>query len=248
MAGMNPRLEELRKRFLVPSLPGTQSRDTIFGSSSQPSSEPPSSEQPALSDRAESAESGDVLFAHGSAPAESPAEQAAAEREREIAADDAASDDLGQAIDKLFEPMRRCADFLAEMVKASDVFLQTTRSALPAFKSLEDFRDHMRKLSNCFASVRTLQNDLGILTESFDPVRALHREVVRLSDDVRIRLTKVARSLEPINALRTNVVEIVQILEDATALQAQFYDLSKTFDPTLQATGTGVSGEPDETA
>jgi hypothetical protein len=244
---MDPRLEELRRRLLVPSLPSTQSRDTIFGNNSQPSSKPPSSEQPALTDRTKSAESGDVSFAEGSAPVESPAEQAVAERDREIAVDDAASDDLGQAIDKLFEPVRRCADFLAEMTKASDVFLQTTRSALPAFKSLEDFRNHMRKLSNSFASVRTLQNDLGILAESFDPVRALHREVVRLSDDVRIRLATVARSLEPINALRTNVVEIALILEDATALQAQFYDLSKTFVPAFHATATGVSGEPDET-
>jgi len=233
---MNPKLEELRRRLSVP-LPGsTQSRNTIFGASSQPSSEPPSSGQPALDDGAKSAASGDVLLAQGSAPVdESPGEQAAVEREREIAVDDAASDDLSRAIDKLFEPMRRSADFLAEMVEVSGVFLQTTRSALPALKSLEDFRDHMRKLSSSFASVRTLQNDLGILAESFDPVRALHREVVRLSDDVRIRLAKVARSLEPINDLRTNVVEIAQILEDATALQAQFCDLSATFDPTLKA-------------
>ena len=30
-------------------------------------------------------------------------------------------------------------------------------------------------------------------------------------------------------------------------LQAQFYDLSKTFGSAVHATGTGVNGEPDET-
>ena len=244
---MNPKLEELRKRLLAPP-PGAPPPDTIFSSSSQLSPEPVSLEQPTPADSGESAEPGDALVA-GSPPAASLAEQVTANRDREIALDEAKLvNRAGQAIDKLFEPARRSSDGLADIAKASDALLQLTGSAFGLFESLKDFRDHMRKLSNSFGSMRTFQNDLGVLAESFEPVRALHHEVVRLADSVRIRLAQVARSLEPANALRAHAAELAQILENATELQAQFYDLSKTFGPAVRATGTGVKGVRDETA
>jgi len=245
---MNPKLEELRKRFLPPPR-GTQPGDTIFSRDPQPSSEPVCREQPLSTDRAESAESADALVAKGSPPAESSAEQVAPNADSEIEVDEANSvDQLVQAIDKLFEPSRRCSVDLADISKASDVFLELTGSAFRAFESLKDFRDHMRKLSNSFVSMRTLQNDLGVLAESFDPVRALHREVMRLTDAVQIRLAQVAKSLEPANVLRAHVGELAQILENATELQAEFYDLAKAFGPAVDATATGVKRDPEETA
>ena len=155
---------------------------------------------------------------------------------------------FGQAVDKLFEPAQQCRERLAEIAKASESLSQLAGAAFDLFESLKDFRDHMRKLSNSFVSMRTFQNDLGVLAESFEPVGALHHEVVRLADAVRIRLGQVVRSLEPANALRADAAELAQILENATELQAQFYDLSKTFGPVIHATGTGVKGERDETA
>ena len=245
---MNPKLEELRRRLLAPP-PGAPPPDTIFSRSPQLSPEPASREQPTPAGSAEAAEPGDALVAEGSPPAESPAEQVTANRDREIAVDEAKLvNRVGQAIDKLFEPAQRSSDGLADIAKASDAFLQLTGSAFGLFESLKDFRDNMRKLSNSFASMRTFQNDLGVLAESFEPVRALHHEVVRLADSVRIRLAQVARSLEPANDLRAHAVELAQILENATEFQAQFYDLSKTFGPAVHATGTGVKGERDETA
>ena len=239
---MNPKLEEL-KRLLAPP-PGAPPPYTIFSSSLQLSPEPTSHEQPTPADGGESADPGDALVAEGSPPAESLAEQVTANRDSEIAVGEAKLvNRVGEAIDKLFEPARRSSEGLADIAKASDAFLQLTGSAFGLFESLKDFRDHMRKLSNSFASMRTFQNDLGVLAESFEPVRALHHEIVRLADAVRIRLAQVARSLEPANALRAHAAELAQILENATELQARFYDLSKTFGPTVHATGTGVKGE-----
>jgi len=244
---MNPKLEILRKRFLPPT-PEAPPPDTIFSHSPQVSQEPRSNEQPPPADSAESAEPGDALAAESSPQSESLAEQVTENREREIAVDEAKSiNQLGQAIDKLFEPAQRCGERLAEIVNASHAFLRLTGSALGLFESLEDFRDHMRKLSNSFASMRAFQDDLGGLAESFEPVRALHQHVGQLAGAVRIRLAEVSSSLEPANALRAQAAELVQILEGAAELQAQFYELSKVF-AAFQANGTSVKDGRDETA
>jgi hypothetical protein len=92
---------------------------------------------------------------------------------------------VGQAIDKLFEPARRASNGLADLAKASDSLLQLSGSAFRLFESLKDFRDHMRKLSSSFASMRTFQNDLGVLAESFEPaklVEALRRALPHSHD------------------------------------------------------------------
>jgi hypothetical protein len=94
-------------------------------------------------------------------------------------------DPLGQAIAKLFEPALRCKEHLAEIAKASDSIFQLVGSALERLEELESFRDHMRRLSNSFASMRAFQDDLGVLAESFEPVKALHQQIIQLADAVR---------------------------------------------------------------
>ena len=83
--------------------------------------------------------------------------------------------------------------------------------------------------------MRAFQEDLGVLAESFEPGKALHQQVIQLADAVRTSLTEVAASLEPVNALRMQAAELVQILEAGAQLQAQFSDLARAIGAAVQS-------------
>ena len=83
--------------------------------------------------------------------------------------------------------------------------------------------------------MRAFQDDLGVLAESYEPGKALHQQVIQLADAVRTGLTEVAASLEPVNALRVQAAELVQILEAGAQLQAQFSELAKAIGTAIQS-------------
>jgi hypothetical protein len=238
---MNPKLEELRRRLLPPT-PDAAPSDTILSNSSLASPAP--REQQPLTDVASSTEPEEARNTESSPQVESLREEITKSSDGQTAIEVRSFKKLDQAIDQLFKPAQRCREKLTEIAKSSDFFHQLAGSTIGLFESLEEFGDHMRKLSNSFATMRAFQHDLGALAESFDPVRALHHEVVGLSDGIRIRLAQVARSLEPANALRIQAAELTQVLERATKLQAQFYELSKAF-AAVQRNETSVKGDRD---
>jgi ABC-type transporter Mla subunit MlaD len=155
---------------------------------------------------------------------------------------------FGQAMAKLFEPAQRCNQHLAEISKASDSIFQLVGSALERLEELEDFRDHMRKLSNSFASMHALQDDLNELAGSFEPVKALHQQVIELADAIRTHLAEVAASLEPANALRVQATALTQTLEASMELQAQFYELSRAFGIPIKANAESAKDDRGEMA
>jgi hypothetical protein len=235
---MNPKLEELRRRFLPSTDPPAPTLETIFKRGPQVSHGPGPSEQLPAANSAEPAEPRGALTSQSSPQAEPYSEQVTDYGNSQIAVEKPKSvDQLGQAIAKLFEPAQRCKKQLAEIAHASNSIKQLARSTLELFEPLESFRDHMRRLSNSFASIRAFQDDLGVLAESFEPVKALHQQVIQLADAVRTHFAEVAASLEPANALRAQTAELAQILEAGTELQAQFYELSKAFGAAVQASG-----------
>ena len=238
---MNPKLEELRRRFLPSTDPPAPTLETIFKRGPQVSQGAGPSEQlPA----ANSTEPRGTLTTQNSAQAEPFAEKVTDNGNRQVAVEEPKSvDQLGQAIAKLFEPAQRCKEQLAEIAHASDSIKELARSVLELFEPLEGFRDHMRRRSNSFASMRAFQDDLGVLAESFEPVKALHQQVIQLADAVRTHFAEVAASLEPANALRARTAELAQILEAGTELQGQFYELSKAFGAAVQASGASAKGD-----
>ena len=231
---MNPKLEELRKRFL-PESPFVPTPETIFMSSPEGFQGPDSSELPPAN-HPEPAEPGDALNAQSLPPAEPLAQRVTDNQDGQIAVEKPKSaDQLGQAIAKLFEPAQRCKDTLLKSQKHPTLSSSLSDRHSSGSKSSKRFRDNMQRLSNSFASMRAFQDDLGVLAESFEPVKALHQQVSQLADTVRTHLVEVAASLAPANTLRAQVAELAQILAAGTELQAQFYELSKAF-------GTAVQG------
>lgn len=207
------------------------------------------SEQLPATDSAEPAELEDALTEQSPSRTERPAEQVSDKQGSQIEVEPPKSaDQLCQAMAKLFEPAQRCKVRLAEIANASDSIFRLVGSALERLEELESFRDHMRKLSNLFASMRAFQDDLGVLAESFDPVKALHQQVVQIAEGVRTGLAEVAASLELANTLRAQTGELTKILEVGAELQAQFHELSKAFGGPIQVNDESVGNDRGGTA
>ena len=223
---MSPKLKELRK--FLPSSPFAPIPETFLGRDPQVSQTPWAFEQLPAVDSAEPAESTEALPTHSSPQVELLAEQITDNGDGQIAVEEPKSvDQFGQSIAKLFEPAQLCKKHLAEIVNASDSINKLARSAPELFEPLKSFCDHVPRLSRSFVSMRAFQDDLAVLAESFEPGKALHQQVIQLTDAARNHLAELSASLEPVNALRAQAARLAQILEASTELQARFYELSK---------------------
>ena len=218
---MSPKLKELRK--FLPSSPFAPIPETFLGRDPQVSQTPWAFEQLPAVDSAEPAESTEALPTHSSPQVELLAEQITDNGDGQIAVEEPKSvDQFGQSIAKLFEPAQLCKKHLAEIVNASDSINKLARSAPELFEPLKSFCDHVPRLSRSFVSMRAFQDDLAVLAESFEPGKALHQQVIQLTDAARNHLAELSASLEPVNALRAQAAQLAQILEAGTELQARF--------------------------
>jgi hypothetical protein len=231
---MNSKIKELRK--FLPSSPLVPTPETSSGRDPKVSPTPWAFEPRPAANSAEPAETRDALTTQSSSQVELLAEQVTNNGEGQITvAGPNAVDQLRQSIAKLFEPAQLCKEHLAEIANASNSINKLVRSAPELFGPLKSFCDHVPKLSKSFASMCTLQDDLGVLAESFEPGKALHQQVIQLVGTVRTHLAEVAESLEPVNALRAQAAELAQILEAGTELQAKFRELSKAIGAAVQS-------------
>jgi uncharacterized protein with von Willebrand factor type A (vWA) domain len=137
---MNPKPEELRRRFLPSTDPSAPTLETIFKRGPQVSHGPGPSEQMPASNSAEPAEPTGALSTQSSPQAEPHAEQVTDYGNWQVAVEKPKSvDQLGQAIAKLFEPAQRCKKQLAEIAHASNSIKQLTRSALELLEAAREF-------------------------------------------------------------------------------------------------------------
>lgn len=221
---MNPRLEELRKRLLEPPLPATPPRHTIarrardVSSPRQLSDEASavgfeSEERDVGEERPQPTDSRAGLSSSGAGATDGPRP----------------ADALARAVGALFEPARQCQGRLAEIAEATESINRLARLAAEVRQPLENFRDHIRRLSASFESMRTFRDELGILAESFEPVRALHEQVIELSDTVQAHLAEIANGLEPARALRVRIADLGDAMDSVSELQSQFFELSGAF-------------------
>lgn len=236
---MHPRLEEIRKRLLVPSAPpgSTVPPRYIAPKRVVEVSSPATAPSLAPSDaHSEPANAGEDLAAQSSSQDVPPIEQPAVAEQAQVKADGQVAHEtpkslngLARAVAELFEPARQCQGRLTEMRAAAESMDRLTRLAVELYEPLKSFHDHIRRLSSSFESMRTFRDELGALAESFAPVRALHQEVTQLAHTVRTHLAEVAQGLEPAKDLRVVIADLALAIDSVSDLQAQFYELSKAF-------------------
>jgi hypothetical protein len=108
----------------------------------------------------------------------------------------------------------------------------------------EPARRYRERVSLAIESLRGFHVELGVLAQSFEPLREIHSRVVEFLNALRVQLADTAMSLEAAKALRLQLAELVQALETESELQAQIYELSRALGVTLQGTGAGSEGNP----
>ncbi len=238
MRSIHPRLEEIRKRLMEPHVPTVPPRYTapkrvaeVYSPAPAISPEVPSGHFEAADAEADATESSPYSPAEGTPLVEAvvneqhPAEvddQTVPETPRPI-------DGLAQAIAELFEPARQCQSRLAEIRSGFDLMEHLTRLAVELCEPLKDFHDHIRRLSSSFESMCTFRDELGVLAQSFTPVRALHQQVTQLAQMVRTNLAEVAHELEPAKALQIDIANLAAAIDSVSELQVRFQELSRVF-------------------
>jgi len=160
---MDPKIEDLRRRFIPPTLNSKASSSEKFHSSPQ-SQNPAAQERPNENSTSQTSERGKLAGAMG--PKQSRLEETSNDEPQEYSGAKSLKS-LEQAIEELFKPAQLCKENLAEATKSSELFHQLTGSVMEVTESLQRFRDQMRKLSSTFSKMRNFQYDLGALAESF---------------------------------------------------------------------------------
>jgi hypothetical protein len=98
----------------------------------------------------------------------------------------------------------------------------------------EPARRYRERLSTSLESIRTLHVELGVLSQSFEPLSALHDQIVDFLTAIQAQLADMAKSLEASQSLRLQLSELVQALDAGSELQSQIQGLSKALGVALQ--------------
>jgi len=158
-----------------------------------------------------------------------PKAPAAATEKANGRTDFSTANQLGPAIDKLFEPARQCQQRLNEITESCEVINQLARSTLELCQPLRNFGDRLRKLSKAFFSIRTFRDELNTLGESFEPIGILNKQIVQLEGAIQAQIAEVAITLESTKALRARIAELEQSVDSVSELETQFLELSRCF-------------------
>jgi hypothetical protein len=116
----------------------------------------------------------------------------------------------------------------ADKTKAMD------QSAQMVATLFEPARRYRERLSTSLESIRTLHMELGVLSQSFEPLSALHDQIVDFLTAIQAQLADMAKSLEASQSLRLQLSELVQALDAGSELQSQIQGLSKALGVALQ--------------
>jgi hypothetical protein len=190
---MNPRLEQLRKRYLNPPMPSGGSGAYTRGPRSIDPE--PSEEEMAASEVQADAQN---LNTQESAPMDVMVEKNSDNKDGQDsppAAEAVATDNLGQGIATLFEPARRYRDRVSlsfESIRSLQTELGTLAQAFEPLKGLQ---------GQIYEVLNTIRAQLGDLAMSLEAAKAL-----------RLQLSELVDSLETGAELQTQIHELSKAL------------------------------------
>ncbi len=190
---MNPRLEQLRKRYLNPPMPGGSAVYTRGPRSIEPE---PSEQEAAVSEVHAEAEN---PSSQESPPAEAIAEQnsdaTAGEDSQPAVEETTVTDDLAASIAAMFEPARRYRDRVSlsfESIRSLQAELGALVQSLEPLKGLQD---------QIFEILNSIRAQLADLAMSLEAAKAL-----------RLQLSELVESLETGSEIQDQIHELSKAL------------------------------------
>jgi hypothetical protein len=233
---MRPTLDEIRKRLTdppVPSIPLRYDTPKRVAEAQAPAGIPVQATPP-INDSGEPSDPKPEL-AQRSATQSPSISEATSEKERNQPKLETAWEapksvhGLARAVAELFEPARQCRMRFLEIRVGAEIMEQLTRQAIEVRGPLTEFRGHLQRLSASFETMRRFRDELGMVAESFGPLRTLHQQMTKLGQSVQANLAEIAHSLEPATALRNDLTSLAAAIEGIDELQVQFRELAKAF-------------------
>ena len=155
-----------------------------------------------------------------------------ADPDRNSRADISSADQLAHALDTLFEPARQCQKRLSEITQSCQVINELARSTLELCQPLRIFGDRLRRISKALLSMREFREELGVLSEFFEPIDMLNKQITQLEIAVQAQLAEITTTLDSTKTLKARIGELDQSVDSVSGLEAQFLELSRCFGAT----------------
>jgi hypothetical protein len=143
------------------------------------------------------------------------------------------TDELAQAIKALFEPARQCQRRLGEITQSCQVINELASATLELCQPLQTFGDRLRRISKALLSMRGFREELGVLSEFFEPIDVLNKQITQLEVAIQAQLAEIATTPDLTKTLKARIAELDQSVDSVSELENRFLELARCFGDTL---------------
>jgi cell division protein FtsB len=123
---------------------------------------------------------------------------------------DSRSGDLQDGV--LFAVHGRCGQAINELA----------RSALELCQPLQTFGDRLRRISKALLSMRGFREELAVLSEFFEPIDVLNKQITQLEVAIQAQLAEIATTLDSTKTLKARIAELDQSVDSVSELETHF--------------------------
>jgi len=141
-------------------------------------------------------------------------------------------DQLAQAINTLFEPARQCQKRLGEITQSCQMINELACATLELCQPLQTFGDRLRRISKALLSMRGFRDELAVLSEFFEPVDVLNKQITQLEVAIQAQLAEIATTLDSTKALKARIAELDQSVDSVNELETHFLEIARCFGAT----------------
>ena len=143
------------------------------------------------------------------------------------------TEQLAQAINILFEPARQCQRRLGEITQSCQVINELAVATLELCQPLQTFGDRLRRISKALLSMRGFREELGVLSEFFEPIDVLNKQITQLEVAIQAQLAEIATTPDLTKTLKARIAELDQSVDSVSELENRFLELARCFGDTL---------------
>jgi hypothetical protein len=147
------------------------------------------------------------------------------------------------AVDKIFASTKLFEDRFGKLLPAFEQFGNLGNEAVTAFESVKTLANQLELLTSAFAPLKCLQDQLALVASSFDPVSSLQGQFAEVSNAFRDHLKHLISALQPAKDFHPRLVELAATFESAGELQQRFERLAAALDQSPRAISSSTEKE-----
>jgi hypothetical protein len=134
------------------------------------------------------------------------------------------------AVEKIFASTKLFEDRFGKLLPAFEQIGNLGNEAMTAFESVKTLANQLELLTSAFEPLKCLQDQLALVASSFDPVSSLQGQFAEVSNAFREHLKHLIGALQPAKDFHPRLVELAATFESAGELQHRFERLAAALD------------------